>query len=79
LTFSSPQGFQLPLDILTVVAEILAGDRDLSPLAQLNAVSRSVHEATLPVLYESVNFDDEQAVEWSSGFGEVIKGFKYTK
>ncbi|KAJ9112498.1 hypothetical protein QFC22_006245 [Naganishia vaughanmartiniae] len=72
------KGFPFSLKVLTVVAEVLAGDNDLSTLARLNRASRSVHEGTLPILYETVKFDHEQAVERSVGLAKINKGFVYT-
>jgi hypothetical protein len=68
----------LPPEIIAVVAEIVAGDNDLHTLSKLNRVSRELHLGTLPVLYETVKFDDERAVERSIRATHP-KGFKYCK
>lgn len=69
---------RLPPDVVAVVAEILAGDNDLHTLTKLNRVSHEIHEGTLPVLYETVKFDDEKAVERGIRANSP-KGWKYTK
>ncbi|KAJ9095262.1 hypothetical protein QFC21_005628 [Naganishia friedmannii] len=69
---------RLPTDVLVVVAEALASERDLNTLAKLNIAGRHVHEGTMPVLYETIVFADERAFE------RLVKStnpkdWKYTK
>ncbi|KAJ9116299.1 hypothetical protein QFC22_004739 [Naganishia vaughanmartiniae] len=69
---------RLPTDVFAVVAEILVGDRDLHTICQLNLASRHMHEVTLPVLYETLIFADENAFELSAQFTNP-KGWRYVK
>lgn len=64
--------------MFVVVAEILAGDRDLRTLSNLNTVSRHINEATLPVLYEKVIISTEKAFERCVRFTNP-RGWKYVK
>lgn len=61
-------GPRCPLDVIATVAEFVAGDDDLDTVSRLNRACRNVHAGTLPVLYETVRFDDARAVELSVGF-----------
>jgi hypothetical protein len=45
-------------EIHCIIAGFLAGDNALRSLADYNAVNRQLHQATLPVLYETVVWDD---------------------
>lgn len=67
----------IPTDVFAVIAEILAGSRDLETLAHLNIASRQIHAGTLPVLYETLVFSDEKAL--SNAFKRPPLGWKYTK
>ncbi|KAJ9121274.1 hypothetical protein QFC24_004615 [Naganishia onofrii] len=67
----------IPTDVFAVIAEILAGSRDLETLAHLNIASRQIHAGTLPVLYETLVFSDEKAL--SNAFQRPPLGWKYTK
>ncbi|KAJ9112687.1 hypothetical protein QFC22_006189 [Naganishia vaughanmartiniae] len=60
---SSQEDEALPTDVLVVVAELLAGDGNLKTLANLNITGRHIHEGTVPVLYETVIFANEKAVD----------------
>lgn len=51
-----PQPF--PLELIVTVSEFLAGDDAFQTLASVNVASKSVKEATLPVLYHAVIWED---------------------
>ncbi|KAJ9121283.1 hypothetical protein QFC24_004619 [Naganishia onofrii] len=75
---ASPSTMRLPLDVIGVMAEILAEDCQLQTLAALNRTSHLVHEETLPALYHSVR------VPLASNFDYVVRddlprGWSYTK
>ncbi|KAJ9116304.1 hypothetical protein QFC22_004744 [Naganishia vaughanmartiniae] len=72
------KGQRLPIDMIVIVAEFIAGSRDLMTLASLNVASRDIHEGSLPVLYETLVFADEKAFERSVSFTNA-KGWKYVK
>lgn len=60
------------------MGEFLAGEREFSTLSRLNRASRALREETLPVLYETVKIETEEA------FTECLQyvnpnGFKYTR
>lgn len=60
------------------MGELLAGERDFETLSRLNRTSRAIHEETLPVLYETVRIESEEAFTKSLQFANP-KWFKYTK
>lgn len=43
----------LPIEVLVMISEFLAGDDCLGTLADFNVASRVIHQETLPVLYET--------------------------
>lgn len=47
-----------PLEAIVTVSEFLAGDNAFRTLASLSLASKSVREATLPVLYHAVIWED---------------------
>jgi hypothetical protein len=57
-TARDPSGsLSIPVEVLVIVAEYLAGDLCFGTIANLNATSWTVHEETLPVLYETTIWD----------------------
>ncbi|KAJ9098437.1 hypothetical protein QFC20_005956 [Naganishia adeliensis] len=71
----------IPLDVLGVISEFLAGDLAFGTLASLNVANHGIREETLPILYETVVFDDIKNLAYYGGGGKVSKPtrFKYTK
>lgn len=63
---------ELPTDIITVIAQFLAGCHAFGSLASLHMAKRDVRDATMPVLFETV-FMDRLATS------DVLEGFKYTR
>jgi hypothetical protein len=61
----------LPGEIWAVVSEMLAGERDLSAINQLNSSCREIYDATLPVLYERVDFKGIKKMEHALAFGDM--------
>jgi hypothetical protein len=53
---SAPQ-VSLPSDIITVIAEHLAGLSSFGSLASLNIANHETRDVTLPVLYETLLLD----------------------
>jgi hypothetical protein len=65
----------LPIEVLVMIAEFLAGDDFLGTLAHLNLASRMIHQETLPILYETAVWpyeesSKEEAVPWNYGCWE---------
>jgi hypothetical protein len=54
----------LPLDVIVTVAEFLAGDHAFETLAALNQASRTVKQATLAVLFETLFFDNVDEMDF---------------
>jgi hypothetical protein len=50
----------LPVELILEVACHLSGDWAFSTLANLNVTSRALHERTLPILYETIVWDDRR-------------------
>jgi hypothetical protein len=77
---------QLPYDVIHIIAQCLAEEslldgNDGTPrttLARLNRVSKAVHEATLPVLYETTDYFGKWDFTDSVGL-ENPKGWAWTK
>jgi hypothetical protein len=63
-------------DVLSVVAEHLAGINAHRTLANLNIASHVVRDEMLPVLYETVMMDNLSKL---ACFIKPSKGIKYTK
>ncbi|KAJ9091983.1 hypothetical protein QFC20_007494 [Naganishia adeliensis] len=88
VTGQSPGDLRLPYDVIALVAELLASETDdgfdsraidaLVALNCLNRTSRTVHEVTLPFLYEKVLYDSPRSMAASLWQG-LPKGFKHTK
>jgi hypothetical protein len=71
---------QLPVEIFGVIAEHLIGQHAFGSTANLNRISRAVHQETLPVLYES--FFVGEYGETATGKereGHLPENVKYTK
>lgn len=60
------------------MGEFLAGEREFPTLSRLNRASRALHEETLPVLYETVRIETEEAFTGCVQFANPT-GFKYLK
>lgn len=68
---------EIPLDVLGVVAEFVAGAHCFGTLANLNIANHDLHDQTLPVLSETLLLDDfgnlrhyrNETVLFPSGFG----------
>jgi hypothetical protein len=69
---------QLPTELIVVIGEFLAGSFAYGSLANLNAATRAVHEETLPVLFDTVVWDDDKKW-WIHEKGRVPDGWKYTR
>lgn len=75
----------LPVDVLIVVSEFLAGDHAFGTIAAMNQASHATREGTTPVLYETLFLDkvDETAffrdVEKSRRSKASLQRFRYTK
>lgn len=50
---AAPEKAGLPVELLVIVAEFLAGDLCFGTAASLSATCRTVHQETLPVLFET--------------------------
>ncbi|KAJ9091793.1 hypothetical protein QFC21_007096 [Naganishia friedmannii] len=48
----------IPVEMYSVIAEILAGDQAFGTLANLNLANHAIRDETLPVLFETLLFDD---------------------
>jgi hypothetical protein len=68
----------LPDDVWTIVAEMLAGECDLTAINHLNASSSNIHDATLPVLYETVRFKSIKDLEHAVALGDTDR-WRYVK
>lgn len=65
---------QLPTELVVIIAEFLAVDLALGSLAQLNLATRTIHQETLPVLFETVAFEKKWWLK-----KREIKGWKWIK
>ncbi|KAI5449534.1 hypothetical protein NCC49_004597 [Naganishia albida] len=78
-----PMGYktpQLPVKIYAVIAEHLIGQHAFRTTASLNAVSRAVHEETLPILYETFFVDEyEETIPEESRGVYLPDGIRFTK
>jgi hypothetical protein len=55
----------LPVEVLVIVGQFLAGSYCFGTLANLNSVSKSMHEESQPVLYETLILKYSKEVETS--------------
>jgi hypothetical protein len=70
----------LPIEVYGTIADLLAGDQAFGTLASLNLTSRAVREETLPVLFETLLFDDYvELAQWMRKRSHVPIGFRHTK
>lgn len=60
------------------MGEFLAGEREFSSLARLNRTCHALHEETLPVLYETVRMETEEAFTECLQFANP-SGFKHVR
>jgi hypothetical protein len=44
----------LPMELIIIIAEFLAGSHALKSLASLNVANQEIHEELLPILYETL-------------------------
>jgi hypothetical protein len=51
---SVQEGSSLPIELIVIIGEFLAGSHALKSLASLNVASREVHVEVLPILYETL-------------------------
>jgi hypothetical protein len=68
----------LPGEVWAVAAEILASENDSSSISHLNASNWEIHDATLPVLYETVHFKSLDELEHTVALGDVMR-WKHVK
>lgn len=61
----------LPGEVWAVVAEILASESDSFSISHLNASNWEIHDAALPILYETVHFKSLDELEHTVAFGDV--------
>jgi hypothetical protein len=66
----------IPYDVISVVAEHLAGLNAFRSLANLNLASHGVRDETLPILYETATMDNLSKL---ACFIKPSKGIEYTK
>jgi hypothetical protein len=70
----------LSVDVITVIAEHLAGLYAFGTLASLHLANHAVRQETLPVLYETVLMDDVEKLPYYKDGTQVNPvGFRYTK
>jgi hypothetical protein len=72
----------LPLDVYGVIAEFLAGAHAFKSLSHLNIANHTVHDETLPVLYETFFMDlprDVARMEQISSASDVPQHYRYVK
>jgi hypothetical protein len=76
---------QLPFDVIEVIAQFLADEARVegaahsgTALARLNRVSKAFHQVTLPALYETTDYYDEEDFSRSVKL-EDPKGWKSTR
>lgn len=87
LTVTSPQyGSRLPYELIGLIAQylqdqiVVEGFRSLlHTLANLNRVSRAVHEVTLPYLYHRTAYIRNRPFMASVHAYTIPRGWKYTK
>jgi hypothetical protein len=73
----------LPYDVFTIIADFLVGEPplelyQLDTLANLNRVSKAIHELTLPYLYERVDYTDDLHIIAATWNGNP-KGWAYVR
>jgi hypothetical protein len=49
----------LPLEVITIVAQFLAGDHAFATLAALHASNHALKQETSPILYETLFLDNK--------------------
>jgi hypothetical protein len=71
----------LPVELLVIVSEFLAGDHCLGTLANFNVASSTVHQETLPVLYETAvwRYEERRDAEKQWAHSRSDRGWKYVK
>ncbi|KAJ9092969.1 hypothetical protein QFC20_007237 [Naganishia adeliensis] len=78
---TSAATLNFPAELLVMVSEFLAGDLCFGTIANLNAASWTVHQETLPVLYETMIWDYRKHFQpklLQEGVG-AESGWKYVK
>ncbi|GHJ88589.1 hypothetical protein NliqN6_4991 [Naganishia liquefaciens] len=55
---------RLPLELISIICEFLSGDRALKTLASVNSSCSLFRSISMPILYETVYWDDE--TDWMS-------------
>jgi hypothetical protein len=85
-SFFTQEGPRLPYELLGLIAQHLQNEIEvegfrnlLHTLANLNRVSRAVHEVTLPYLYHRTAYIHNRSFTCSVLTQSVPKGWKYTK
>ncbi|KAJ9117263.1 hypothetical protein QFC20_000409 [Naganishia adeliensis] len=70
---------RLPVELITTICEFISGSRALATLASVNTSSNLFRSVTMPILYETVFWDDQ--TDWMTVFPrdhECWKHIKYT-
>lgn len=65
---------RLPLEVVGVVAEFLLGSYHFGTLAKLNRTCKAIRAETLPVLYETLTWDNEFHAKQREWWIEVFQG-----
>lgn len=64
----------LPLELIGIVGEFLSGSYHFGTLAKLNRTCKAVRTETLPVLYETLTWDNEFHAKQREWWVEVFQG-----
>lgn len=71
---------EVPVDVITIIAEHLSGLYAFGTLASLHLANHAVRQETLPVLHETVLMDNvENLPYYRDGTQVNLVGFRYTK
>lgn len=68
----------LPVEVLVIVGQFLAGSYCFGTLANLNSASKSMHQESQPVLYETLILKYSKEVE-TSILASSHPGWKYVR
>lgn len=70
---------RLPLELLIIIGEVLAGDLCFGSLANLNYTCQAVHAGTLSTLYDTMEMDEKALLGLKSDCAVRCEGWKYVK
>lgn len=76
ITLSQPSP-RLPLELITIICEFVSGSRALATLANVNTSCSLFRSITMPILYETVFWDDK--TDWMDVFPKDHECYKHIK